>query len=57
MQPSLAPSLQQSIDAMPLGADSTDSPGRTPWDGVALAVILPKGTLAPRKQSPSMRDR
>jgi len=57
MQPSLAPSLQQSIDAMPLGADSTDSPGRTPWDGAALAVILPKGTLAPRKQSPSMRDR
>ena len=39
----------QSIGAMPLGAHSTDSPGRMPWDGVALAVILPKGTLAPRK--------
>jgi phospholipid/cholesterol/gamma-HCH transport system substrate-binding protein len=35
--------------AMPLGADSIDSPAKAPWDGVALAVILPKATLAPRK--------
>jgi phospholipid/cholesterol/gamma-HCH transport system substrate-binding protein len=33
--------------AMPLSADSTGSPGKTPWDGVALAVILPKGALTP----------
>ena len=31
--------------AMPLSADSTDSPGKARWDGVALAVILPKDTL------------
>ena len=31
---------------MPLGADSGDSPERLPWDGVALAVILPKGTMS-----------
>ena len=30
---------------MPLSADSTDSPGKVPWDGVALAVILPKDAL------------
>ena len=35
----------QATGAMPLSADSTDSPGKTPWDGVALAVILPKETL------------
>jgi hypothetical protein len=28
---------------MALGADSGDSPERPRWDGVALAVILPKG--------------
>jgi phospholipid/cholesterol/gamma-HCH transport system substrate-binding protein len=33
--------------AMPLSADSTGSPGKAPWDGVALAVILPKGALTP----------
>jgi len=33
--------------AMPLSADSTGSPGQAPWDGVALAVILPKGALTP----------
>lgn len=38
----------QATGAMPLGADSTDSPERA-WDGVALAVILPKGTRGPRK--------
>jgi hypothetical protein len=30
---------------MALGADSGDSPERLPWEGVALAVILPKGTI------------
>jgi phospholipid/cholesterol/gamma-HCH transport system substrate-binding protein len=39
----------QATGAMPLGADSTDSPGKVPWDGVALAVILPKGSLATRR--------
>lgn len=35
----------QATGAMPLGADSTGSPGAARWDGVALAVILPKGAL------------
>ena len=35
----------QATGAMPLSADSTDSPGKARWDGVALAVILPKDTL------------
>jgi hypothetical protein len=39
----------QASGAMPLGADSPGSPGNLPWDGVALAVILPKSTLKPRK--------
>jgi phospholipid/cholesterol/gamma-HCH transport system substrate-binding protein len=39
----------QSVGAMPLGADSAGSPGKMPWDGVAVAVILPKGTIAPPK--------
>ena len=39
----------QATGAMPLSADSTDTPGKLPWDGVALAVILPKGSLPPRK--------
>jgi len=34
--------------AMPLSADSTGSPGKVPWDGVALAVILPKDALTLR---------
>ena len=39
----------QATGAMPLGADSTESPERAPWDGVALAVILPGASPAPRK--------
>ena len=35
----------QATGAMPLSADSTDSPGKVPWDGVALAIILPKDAL------------
>jgi phospholipid/cholesterol/gamma-HCH transport system substrate-binding protein len=31
--------------AMPLGSDSPGSPGKAAWDGVALAVFLPKGAL------------
>ena len=38
----------QATGAMPLSADSTGSPGKAPWDGVALAVILPKDALKPR---------
>jgi phospholipid/cholesterol/gamma-HCH transport system substrate-binding protein len=45
-----------STGAMPLGAMSTDSPGRVPWNGVALAVILAKGTVvastSPARASP-----
>jgi len=37
----------QATGAMPLSADSTGSPGKASWDGVALAVILPKDTLTP----------
>jgi hypothetical protein len=37
----------QATGAMPLSADSTGSPGKAPWDGVALAVILPKDALTP----------
>ncbi|MDO8794922.1 MAG: hypothetical protein Q7J25_09925, partial [Vicinamibacterales bacterium] len=39
----------QTTGAMPLGAESSGSPDGAPWDGVALAVILPKGVLTPRK--------
>lgn len=39
----------QTSGAMPLGAVSTGSPGGAPWDGVALAVVLPKGVLAAGK--------
>jgi phospholipid/cholesterol/gamma-HCH transport system substrate-binding protein len=42
--------VPQATGAMPLGADSTGSPEKTPWDGVALAVILPKA--APAKAPP-----
>jgi phospholipid/cholesterol/gamma-HCH transport system substrate-binding protein len=38
----------QATGAIPLSADSTGSPGKAPWDGVALAVILPKDALTPR---------
>jgi hypothetical protein len=38
----------QATGAMPLSADSTGSPGKEPWDGVALAVILLKDALKPR---------
>jgi hypothetical protein len=38
----------QATGAMPLSADSTGSPGKAPWDGVALAVILLKDALTPR---------
>ena len=39
----------QGTGAIPLSAHSPDSPGKAPWDGVALAVILPKAALDPRK--------
>jgi phospholipid/cholesterol/gamma-HCH transport system substrate-binding protein len=35
----------QSTGAIPLSADSNGSPGKA-WDGVAIAVILPKAALA-----------
>ena len=38
----------QATGAIPLSADSTGSPGKARWDGVALAVILPKDALTPR---------
>ena len=38
--------------AMPLSADSTGSPGKEPWDGVALAVILPKDAVIAVKAAP-----
>jgi hypothetical protein len=37
----------QSTGAMPLGAASPESPGKAPWDGVAVAVILPKAAVVP----------
>jgi phospholipid/cholesterol/gamma-HCH transport system substrate-binding protein len=39
----------QATGAVPLSAESTGSPGKTPWDGVAVAVILPKASLEVRK--------
>jgi phospholipid/cholesterol/gamma-HCH transport system substrate-binding protein len=39
----------QATGAMPLSASSPGSPGKAPWDGVALAVILPKAALEPQK--------
>jgi len=39
----------QTTGAMPLSADSPESPGKAPWDGVALAVVLPRNALSPRK--------
>jgi phospholipid/cholesterol/gamma-HCH transport system substrate-binding protein len=38
----------QATGAMPLGAQSAESPAKAPWDGVALAVILPKDARATR---------
>ena len=35
----------QATGVMPLSADSNGAPGNSPWDGVALAVILPKAAL------------
>ncbi len=37
----------QATGAIPLSADSPGSPGNSPWDGVALAVVLPKGAITP----------
>jgi phospholipid/cholesterol/gamma-HCH transport system substrate-binding protein len=39
----------QATGAVPLSAQSPDSPAKTPWDGVAIAVILPKASLEVRK--------
>jgi len=39
----------EATGAIALGADSGDSPVGLRWEGVALAVILPKGTIAPSK--------
>ena len=39
----------QATGAVPLSGESTDSPDKAPWDGVALAVILPKAQLEGRK--------
>jgi hypothetical protein len=39
----------EATGVMPLGADSGESLDRPRWDGVALAVILPKGTIAQPK--------
>ena len=45
----------QATGAMPLSADSTGSPGKAPWDGVALAVILPKAALERATSATTMR--
>jgi phospholipid/cholesterol/gamma-HCH transport system substrate-binding protein len=39
----------QATGAIALSAHSPGSPGKAPWDGVALAVILPKSVFEPRK--------
>lgn len=39
----------EAVGAMPLSSESTGSPRALPWDGVALAVILPKGSLPSRR--------
>ena len=36
----------EATGVMPLGADSGDSPEPMRWEGVALAVILPKGAMS-----------
>jgi phospholipid/cholesterol/gamma-HCH transport system substrate-binding protein len=45
----------QATGAMPLSADSTGAPGNSPWDGVALAVILPKAALERATGATTMR--
>jgi hypothetical protein len=35
----------QATGAIPLSGDALDSPGDAPWDGVAVAVILPRDTF------------
>jgi phospholipid/cholesterol/gamma-HCH transport system substrate-binding protein len=48
----------QSTGAMPLSADSPGSPEKAPWDGVAVAIVLPKGTLvATKKPEPRVSSR
>jgi hypothetical protein len=39
----------QATGAMPLSADSSTHPEKMPFDGVALAIILPKAMLKPPK--------
>ncbi len=39
----------QATGAMPLSADSSRNQGKASFDGVALAIILPKAMLQPRK--------
>ncbi len=39
----------QATGAMPLSADASHSEGKASFDGVALAIILPKAKLQPRK--------
>jgi phospholipid/cholesterol/gamma-HCH transport system substrate-binding protein len=39
----------QATGAMPLSAESPESPGKTPWDGIALAVVLHKDALPLRE--------
>jgi phospholipid/cholesterol/gamma-HCH transport system substrate-binding protein len=39
----------QGTGSMPLGAESSGNPGQAPWDGVALAVFLPKSVFSALK--------
>jgi hypothetical protein len=39
----------EATGTMPLGAESTGSPEKAPWNGVALAVVLPKAAFGSRK--------
>jgi phospholipid/cholesterol/gamma-HCH transport system substrate-binding protein len=39
----------QATGSMPLGAESSGNPGQGPWDGVALAVFVPKGVFSALK--------
>ncbi len=41
--------------AMPLSAESVDSPGKVPWDGVAIAVILPKDAIKARERANTLQ--
>ena len=47
----------EATGVMPLGADSGDSPERLPWEGVALAVILPKGAMSAGQVGRRLTDR